>query len=194
MVQYLWDDILIGTPIHVDNPLFTKIHEVVNANAQRIMTLNTQPATQELQHQLLEEITGHPIDSTLQVNLPFNTDFGKHISIGKHVFINSNVMFTDLGGITLEDYVLIGPRVNLITVNHDIDPQTRRSLVLKPITIKRNAWIGAAATILPGVTIGENAVVGANTLVTKDVPPNTIVAGNPARILKTIESSQEASL
>ncbi|UXR78480.1 MULTISPECIES: sugar O-acetyltransferase [unclassified Staphylococcus] len=189
MVHYLWDDILIDTPIHVDNPLFTKIHEVVDENAPHVMQLNTQLHSEDEKRNRLEEITGHPIDSSVHINLPFNTDFGKHISIGKHVFINSNVMFTDLGGITLEDHVLIGPRVNLITVNHDIDPQTRRSLILKPITIKRNAWIGAAATILPGVTIGENAVVGANALVTKDVPPNTIVGGNPARILNTIESS-----
>ncbi|WP_276580969.1 MULTISPECIES: sugar O-acetyltransferase [unclassified Staphylococcus] len=189
MIDYLWDDTFIGTPIHTDNPLFTKIHEVVDANAPHVMALNTQQHTQEEKRQLLEEITGHPLDPTVQVNLPFNTDFGKHISIGKHVFINSNVMFTDLGGITLEDHVLIGPRANLITVNHDIDPQTRRSLTVKPISIKRNAWIGAAATILPGITIGENAVVGANALVTKDVPPNTIVGGNPARILKTIEPS-----
>lgn len=188
MVNYLWDEPFFNKPIHPSDPLYIKIHEAVDANAPRVMVLNTQQHSKEEQRQLLEQITGHPVDPSVQVNLPFHTDFGKHISIGKSVFINSNVMFTDLGGITLEDHVLIGPRVNLITVNHDINPQTRRSLVMQPITIKRNAWIGAAATILPGVTIGENAVVGANALVTKDVPANTIVGGNPARILKTIDS------
>jgi acetyltransferase-like isoleucine patch superfamily enzyme len=91
-----------------------------------------------------------------------------------------------MGGITLEDDVLIGPKVNLVTENHPLDPVDRRSLISKPIVIKRNAWIGAAATILPGVTIGENSVVAAGAVVTKDVPPNTIVGGVPAKVIKTI--------
>ncbi|HAX1042357.1 TPA: sugar O-acetyltransferase, partial [Enterococcus faecium] len=85
------------------------------------------------------------------------------------------------------DSVLIGPRVNLITVNHLTDPKERRGLLVKPIHIKKNAWIGAGATILPGVTIGENAIVAANATVTKDVPDNTIVAGIPAKIVKPVE-------
>ena len=91
-----------------------------------------------------------------------------------------------MGGITIEDNVLIGPKVNLITENHPLDPTDRRALICKPIVIKRNAWIGAAATILPGVTIGENAVVAAGAVVSKDVPANTIVGGVPAKIIKTI--------
>lgn len=188
MVHYLWKDDFLNQPIHPNDALYTKIHAAVDDNAPRVMDLNNKYHTDEEKRQLLEQITGHPIDTSVRVNLPFYTDFGKHISIGKSVFINSNVMFTDLGGITLEDHVQIGPRANLITVNHAFDPEIRRSIVMQPITIKRNAWIGAAATILPGVTIGENAIVGANALVTKDVPANTIVGGNPARILKTIET------
>ena len=91
-----------------------------------------------------------------------------------------------MGGITIEDEVLIGPKVNLITENHPIDPKDRRALITKPILIKRKAWIGAGVTILPGVTIGENAVVAAGAVVTKDVPDNTIVAGVPAKIIKSI--------
>ncbi len=96
-----------------------------------------------------------------------------------------------MGGITLEDEVLIGPRVNLITENHPLDPGDRRALVTKPIVIKRNAWIGAGATILPGVTIGENAVVAAGAVVSKDVPDDVIVTGIPARILKTINDTNQ---
>ncbi|MCU7549563.1 hypothetical protein OCK74_10585 [Chitinophagaceae bacterium LB-8] len=92
-----------------------------------------------------------------------------------------------MGGITIEDDVLIGPRVNLTTENHPLDPADRRALICKPIVIKRNAWIGAAATILPGVTIGENAVVAAGAVVSKDVPANTIVGGVPAKIIKSID-------
>ena len=91
-----------------------------------------------------------------------------------------------MGGITIEDNVLIGPKVNLITENHPLNPNDRKSLICKPIAIKRNAWIGAAATILPGVTVGENAVVAAGAVVTTDVPPNTIVGGVPAKFIKNI--------
>ena len=91
-----------------------------------------------------------------------------------------------MGGITLEDNVLIGPKVNLITENHLLNPDDRKSLVCKPIVIKRNAWIGAAATILPGVTIGENSVVAAGAVVTSDVPSNTVVGGIPAKFIKNI--------
>lgn len=84
---------------------------------------------------------------------------------------------------------MIGPRVNLLTVNHPTNPNERRGLIVKPITIKQNAWIGAAATILPGVTIGENSIVGANSLVTKDVPPNTVVVGSPAQFVKNIKEN-----
>jgi acetyltransferase-like isoleucine patch superfamily enzyme len=90
------------------------------------------------------------------------------------------------GGITIEDNVLIGPKANLITENHPLDSANRKALICKPILIKRNAWIGAAATILPGVTIGENAVVAAGAIVLKDVPDNTIVGGVPAKYIKHI--------
>ena len=91
-----------------------------------------------------------------------------------------------MGGITIEDDVLIGPKVNLITENHPLGPVNRRALIAKPIVIKRNAWIGAAATILPGVTVGENSVVAAGAVVTTDVPANTIVGGVPAKFIKNI--------
>ena len=95
-------------------------------------------------------------------------------------------MFTDLGGITLEDNVLIGPRANIISVNHPAEPQARRGIILNPVRICKNAWIGANATILPGVTVGENAIVAAGAVVSKYVPPNTVVGGVPAKIIKTI--------
>jgi acetyltransferase-like isoleucine patch superfamily enzyme len=102
------------------------------------------------------------------------------------VFINHACSFLDMGGITIEDHVLIGPKVNLITENHPLNPQDRRGIMCKPILIKRNAWIGAAATLLPGVTVGENAVVAAGAVVSKDVPANTVVGGIPAKIIKSI--------
>jgi acetyltransferase-like isoleucine patch superfamily enzyme len=94
-----------------------------------------------------------------------------------------------MGGFTIGDDVLIGPRVNLVTENHPLKPSDRKALVTKPIVIRRNAWIGAGATILPGVTVGENAVVAAGAVVAKDVPANMIVAGVPAKIIKNISST-----
>lgn len=91
-----------------------------------------------------------------------------------------------MGGITIEDDVQIGPKVSLITENHPIDPSQRKFLDLKPIVIKKNAWIGAGAIILPGVTIGENSVVAAGAVVNNDVPENTIVGGVPAKHLKPV--------
>lgn len=121
------------------------------------------------------------------VFVPFYTNFGRHIRIGKNVFINHACTFLDLGGITIEDDVQIGPKVNLITENHPLDPSKRKSLDLKSILVKRNVWLGAAATILAGVTIGENSVIAAGAVVNKDVPANTIVGGVPAKIIRTIE-------
>ena len=129
---------------------------------------------------------GAKIDDSAEIRTPFYTDFGKFIEVGKNVFVNNACTFMDRGGITLEDDVKIGPRVNLITENHDLDPAKRRTLISNRIVVKRNVWIGAAATILPGVTIGENAVVAAGAVVTRDVPSNTIVAGVPAKMVKSI--------
>lgn len=118
---------------------------------------------------------------------PIYINSGKHISIGKNVFINFDCTFLALGGITIEDDVLIGPKVSLITENHPLHPRDRKGLMGKPIHIKKNAWIGANAVILPGVTIGKNAVVAAGAVVSKDVPDNTIVGGIPAKFIKNVQ-------
>lgn len=136
--------------------------------------------------QLLSRI----LDKELQdvaVFTPLYINCGKHITIGKNVFINFDCTFLALGGITIEDDVLIGPKVSLITENHPLNPEERKGLEAKPILIKKNAWIGANATILPGVTIGENAVVAAGAVVSKDVPDNTVVGGIPAKFIKNIQ-------
>jgi acetyltransferase-like isoleucine patch superfamily enzyme len=135
----------------------------------------------------LSEITGSQINKSTTIFIPFHTNFGRHITIGKNVFINHACSFLDMGGITIEDDVQIGPKVNLITENHPINPLIRKQLDLKSILIKRNVWIGAGATILPGVTVGENSIVAAGALVNRDVPANTIVGGVPAKIIRAIE-------
>ena len=118
---------------------------------------------------------------------PFYTDCGKNITVGKNVFINSGCRFQDQGGISIGDGTLIGHNVVLATLNHGISPDERHDLFPAPIHIGKNVWIGANATVLPGVTIGDNAVIAAAAVVTKDVPANVVVAGVPAKVIRKTE-------
>ena len=107
--------------------------------------------------------------------------------VGERVFINMGCKFQDQGGITIDEGALIGHNVVLATINHDLDPAKRQSMSYAPIHIGKNVWIGANVTVLAGVTIGDGAVVAAGAVVTKDVEPNTIVGGVPAKVIKKIE-------
>ena len=137
--------------------------------------------------ELFIKLIGKQVDETFGLFPPFFTDFGKNITVGQKVFINSGCCFQDQGGITIGDGTLIGHQVVLATLNHDLNPDKRASMTAQPVVIGRNVWIGAHATVLPGVTIGDNAVVAAGAVVTKDVAENTVVAGVPAKIIKKIE-------
>lgn len=174
-----------GDIISLDDPEFYKVNEFVNRTLALTPLLNASTDTGLIRLRL-SDITGAQLDESVTVFAPFYTNFGRFIRIGTGVFINHACSFLDMGGITLEDDVLIGPKANLITENHPLDAANRRSLICRPILVKRKAWIGAGATILPGVTIGENAVVAAGAVVSKDVPDNTIVGGVPAKVIRTI--------
>lgn len=139
---------------------------------------------------ILSEIVGYTIDDSTAVFPPFYINYGKHTKIGKNVFINFGCTILDWGGVTIEDNVLIAPNVSLLSEGHPISPKNRHALVPKSIHIKENAWIGANATILQGVTIGKNAIVAAGAVVSSDVPDNSIVGGIPAKILKTINEDE----
>jgi acetyltransferase-like isoleucine patch superfamily enzyme len=177
---------LAGGTIRMDDPEISKMWDFVNRALKLSPALNTAGDIKQIRL-LLSEIIGSEIDSSSTIFVPFHTNFGRHIRIGKNVFINHACTFLDLGGITIEDNVQVGPKVNIITENHPVDPSQRKILHLKSVLVKRNSWIGAAATILPGVTIGENAIVAAGAVVHKDVGANTIVGGIPAKIIKTID-------
>lgn len=183
--QDIFERMLAGGPIPMDDLEYPKIFEAVSRTMVLSAALNTSTAMDQVRERL-SEITGQQIDGSTTVFIPFHTNFGRHIRLGKKVFVNHACSFLDLGGITIEDEVMIGPKVNLITENHPVDPAGRKTLELKPIVIKRNAWIAANATILPGVTVGENSVVAAGAVVTKDVPDNTVVGGIPAKFIKSI--------
>ena len=184
--RHIFDRLKAGEPIHLDDPQYDKVQEVVSRTIKLSVQLNNSQDVDGIRERL-SEIIGSQLDKSTTVFAPFYTNFGQFTQIGKNVFINHACSFLDMGGITIEDHVLIGPKVNLITENHPLDPAHRRALICKPIVVKRNAWIGAAATILPGVIIGENAVVAAGAVVSRDVPANTIVGGVPAKFIKKID-------
>ena len=134
---------------------------------------------------LLGRLTGRPVDDSVTVFPPFHSEFGKNMHLGKNVFINLGCRFQDTGGITIGDGTLIGHGSTLTTLNHAIDPARRADMTPSPILIGRNVWLGAGVTVVPGVTIGNGAIVGAGSVVTKDVPADTVVAGVPARTIRT---------
>ncbi|MBF0575096.1 sugar O-acetyltransferase [Dysgonomonas sp. GY617] len=176
-----------GELIRLDDPDYPKVYAAIMRAFKITGELNSSYHTPDETRVVLSELIGEKIDESTTVMLPFYTDFGQFTRLGKNVFVNFGCGFMDRGGITIEDNVLIGPRVNLITENHSENPQLRQNVYSKPIVIKRYAWIGAGATILPGVTVGENAIVAAGAVVSKDVPPNTIVGGVPAKVIREIE-------
>jgi acetyltransferase-like isoleucine patch superfamily enzyme len=136
---------------------------------------------------LFSELIGKKVDENFLLIPPFYTAGGDEIRVGHNVFINQNCTFYDLGGLDIADDVMIGPNVNIITTGHPLEPSQRRTATIgKPIVIEKNVWIAAGVSIIGGITIGENSVVAAGSVVTKDVPPNTLVGGNPARVIRSI--------
>jgi acetyltransferase-like isoleucine patch superfamily enzyme len=133
------------------------------------------------------ELTGQPPDPTFHLIPPVYSDCGRNLRIGRNVFVNQGCRLDDIGGIELDDDVLLGPGVRLISSAHPLDPALRRRQVTAgPIVIGRNVWIGAGATVLQGVTIGDDTVVAAGAVVTRDVPAAVLVAGVPARVVKPV--------
>ncbi|UFH32513.1 sugar O-acetyltransferase [Chryseobacterium sp. C-71] len=180
----IFERLLNGETIFPNDTQIDRLREEAFAVKVLLNQMNNSLNPDEIT-KLLSQILDKEIQD-VAVFTPLYINYGKHINIGKNVFINFDCTFLALGGITIEDDVLIGPKVNLITENHPLNPKERKGLIAKPILIKKNAWIGANATILPGLTIGENAVVAAGAVVSKDVPDNMIVGGIPAKIIKEI--------
>lgn len=154
------------------------------------MELNTKYHTPEEIREIMEQLTGKPVDETFRLFPPFYTDFGKNTTFGKDVFINSSCHFQDQGGITIGDGTMIGHNVVLATINHALEPEKNRRNSYAPITIGKHVWIGSNAAILPGVTIGDWAVVAAGAVVIKDVPPLAVVGGVPAKFIKNVSAPE----
>ena len=175
------DRVIGGSDIHL------KMYSLSNRAMQITDKINNKYNTPQEIRKLMSELIGQELDEGFGLFPPFYTDCGRNIHIEKNVFINSGCKFQDQGGVYIGENSLIGHNVILATLNHEMDPYHRADLHPKPIHIGKRVWIGSGSMILPGITIGDNSIVGAGSIVTKDVPPNVIVAGNPAKFIKNID-------
>ena len=174
-----------GKPL--DTPEAIEVLNNQNEEARKITCrLNNSYHSMEEIREILSELFGYKVPDNFRVFPPFYTDFGKNIHVGDNVFVNACCQFQDQGGVWLGDGCLIGHNVVFATLNHDLEPTRRQICIPKPIVVGKNVWIGSNSTILSGVTIGENSVVAAGAVVTKDVAPNSIVGGIPAKFIKMI--------
>lgn len=163
--------------------------EMSNEARRITFRLNASYHTPDEVRTLLSELFGKPVPPSLRVFPPFYTDFGKNIEVGNNVFINACCHFQDHGGVTLGDGCQIGHNVVFATLNHGLAPEHRHTTYPAPIVLGKNVWVGSNSTILQGVTVGDNAVVAAGAVVTKDVPANAIVGGVPAKVIKYIDNT-----
>lgn len=175
-----------GECVKAGSDIYWMMCELSNQAMQQTAELNNSYHTPEEIRTLFSEIIGKKVDESFMMFPPFYTDCGQNITIGKNVFINACCNFQDQGGITIGDGSLIGHKAVLATLNHGFAPEDRGTLYPSPIIIGKNVWVGASATILPGVTIGDHAIIAAGAVVTKNVPASTIVAGVPAKVVKTL--------
>ncbi len=166
------------------------MHKVSHEAMKITAKLNGSYHEPEELRELFSELIGKPVDPSFGLFPPFYTDCGKNITIGKNVFINSGCRFQDQGGITIGDGALIGHNVVLATLNHDFSPEKRSTLHPAPIVIGKNVWIGANAAVVPGVTIGNGAIIAAGAVVTKNVPENVVAGGVPAKIIKRLDTEE----
>lgn len=181
----IFERLLANEVIPMDDPDYGDIRDAVEETMGLNLKLNNAEGLDEVR-KYLGEIIGTEVDETTTLFTPFYTNVGRHIKLGKNVFINHACSFLDLGGIEIEDNVMIGPRVNISSENHPSEIGKRNTMVPQKVTIKKGAWLGANVTVLPGVTIGENSVVAAGALVNKDVEPNSVYAGIPAKKIKEL--------
>lgn len=145
------------------------------------------PTDMDSRQAYLQKILGTSDEDTF-INQPFYCDYGKHIHVGKRFFANFSLTILDEALVTFGDDCFIGPNVSIYTACHSTNPLERntRQEWAKPVRIGNNVWIGGSVTILPGVTIGDNVTIGAGSVVTRDIPANSIAVGNPAKVIKSI--------
>ncbi len=181
------DFIKDGNVVKSESSAHKLMHKLSQEAMKITVELNSTYNTPDEIINLFSKLTGSDISDSFRLFPPFYTDFGKNIHIGENVFINSSCHFQDQGGIYLGNNVLVGHNVTFATINHEENPENRASMILKPIVVEDNVWIGSDSTILQGVTIGKGAIIAAGSVVTRDVEPRTTVGGVPARFIKKIK-------
>ena len=180
-----WQKMLAGEIYHAGHSGFARRLE---ATREKIYDFNNmRPSQTTEQQQILRSLLGSCCEN-VHVNQPFRCDFGENIHVGENFFANFNLTILDEGRVTIGDNVFIGPNVSIYTACHPLEAEHRNTFDewAEPVTIGNNVWIGGSVTILPGVTIGDNAVIGAGSVVTRSVPPSVVAAGNPARVIKSL--------
>ena len=176
-----------GDPVTGGGEMHRFMREINEATMRLTFDLNSKYHTAEEVREIFSKIIGKPVDKGFRLFPPFYTNCGKNITLGKGIFINTGCHFQDQGGITIGDGTLLGNDVVLTTMNHDFDPDQRTTTYPAPIVIGKKVWLGSSVTVVPGVTIGDGAIIGAGAVVTKDIPPYTIAAGVPARVIRQID-------
>ena len=181
-----------GGPTDVREPYFTEAAQEMMRSRVLCAKANALLPDDENYVSYLEELFGRKLDD-VRILTPFICDFGNRVTFGKNVFINHSAVLSASGGIEFQDGVAVAPGVRIATINHDFN--NRHTIyTYGKVTVKKNVWIGIGATICPGVTIGENSVVAAGAVVTKDVPDNVVVGGVPAKIIKTLDPSEQKEI
>lgn len=176
----------------LNTPEIYRLMDEMSEEARRITCeINNAYHPQEELRALMSRLLGNPVDGTFKLFPPFYTDFGKNITIGRNVFINACCHFQDHGGVTLGDGCLIGHNVVFATLNHGTAAEDRGAMYPAPIRLGKNVWVGSNSTILRGVTVGDNAIIAAGSVVTKDVAAGTVVAGVPARFIRNIDKNDK---
>lgn len=174
-----------GRWLHAVTP---RIGEALHRAEELCFRLNQLPPSRRDEREaIIRQLFGH-VGKQITLHSPFHCDFGEQITVGDHFVGNFNLTILDEAPVTIGNHVFIGPDVGIYTVRHALLPDQRNAGIMQslPVTIHDNVWIGGHATLLPGVTIGQGAVIGAGSVVTHDIPPQVVAAGNPCRVLRPI--------
>ena len=188
MEKGVWDILKEGGTIGRDTPGHDEYARVLDEVIEKRRRFNTESLTTEERRELISDILGYQVHKTTRVVPPFHCDLGTNIKLGKNVLINYDCILLDTALITIGDNTLIGPGSKIVTASHPLEPEKRRdwSVSGKPITIGEDVWLGAGVIIVPGVTVGARSIIGAGSVVTKDVPPDSIAVGNPAKVIRKL--------